>query len=99
LESGTNWNADRWKTRFGKFVGKIGVQELALALGVDKATVYNWFSGHTEPRREMAERIVALANKGRRKRPLFTVLDIHTHSAAAKSSRRPAQIAEVTDEA
>ena len=95
MESGTKWNAERWKTPFGRVVKRIGAQELALLVGLDKSTVYNWLNGRTEPRREMAELLVAIA-KERSLR--LSIASIHKHLAAAKNSRRPAE-PEVTSEA
>jgi hypothetical protein len=63
----------RWESKFGRFVGEYGVEELATELSIDATAVYHWMSGRTVPRLENA---LAIQRIARRERVSLSITEI-----------------------
>jgi hypothetical protein len=66
----------RWESKFGRFVGEFGVEELAAELSIDATAVYHWVSGRKAPRFENALAIEGIA---KRERVRLTIAEIYQH--------------------
>ena len=64
----------RWESKFGRFVGEYGVEELAAELAIDATAVYHWLGGRTVPRLENA---LAIQRIARRERFSLTIAEIY----------------------
>ena len=53
----------RWESKFGRFVSKVGAENLADQLGVDRTAVYHWIRGSTSPQTSTAIEIRSLARE------------------------------------
>jgi transcriptional regulator with XRE-family HTH domain len=53
----------RWESKFGRFVSKVGAENLADQLGVDRTAVYHWVRGKTPPAPSSAVEIRLLARE------------------------------------
>jgi len=82
------WTRNQWTTRFGKFVDRFGVPAIASDLGVHRATLYNYLSGRTEPRRTMIGKIVLSA---RARAVKLSPSDIHRHTAFVRNEQEVAR--------
>jgi hypothetical protein len=63
-------------SKFGRFVGEYGVEELATELSIDETAVYHWVAGRTTPRLENALAILKIA---KRERVTLTIVEIRQH--------------------
>ena len=66
----------RWESKFGRFVGGYGVDELAAELSIDATAVYHWMSGRSIPRLENA---LAIERIAKRERVSLTIAEIYEH--------------------
>jgi len=66
----------RWESKFGRFVGEFGVEELAAELSIDATAVYHWVSGRQAPRVENA---LAIEKIAKRERVRLTIAEIYQH--------------------
>jgi len=82
----------RWNTRFALFVHSVSVRELAVKLGRDRTTVYQWIAGANVPSLLDISKILNIARA--RKYPL-TFSDINRHIRAVRKTRAGLKTSEV----
>jgi hypothetical protein len=81
----------RWRTRFGRFVGSVGVERLTVQLRsagqpVTHKAVYNWLAGDHAPRPGYAAALVQIS-RGR-----IGIADVYRHRwevGRSSGPRRP----------
>jgi hypothetical protein len=74
----------RYRTKFGRFVEKYGVELLASRLDVGKTAVYEWISGRTSPHPANALAIQKLA---KRRGIRLSLNQIYLHFREVRSGR------------
>ncbi len=74
----------RWNTRFALFVHSVGVRELAVKLGRDRTTVYQWVSGANVP---SVLDIGKILNIAKARKATLSFSDINRHIRAVRKIR------------